>query len=175
MQTFVLDTETTGLCGRFAGGRDEIVELAIVDSHGCPVINTLVRPTQRKTWPEAERIHGISPADVGTSPTLDDLLPEIRKIVSGNRIVIYNADFDLQFFPHDVFSASKVCCAMLAFAEYRGDWNDYYDGFRWYKLAVAANATGFNGDVDWHRALGDALAARHVWMHIKKGKLGNGA
>src|ERR1017187_6359307 len=45
MRTVYLDTETTGLRGIYAGGRDEIVEVAILDDRGKPVINQLVHPT----------------------------------------------------------------------------------------------------------------------------------
>lgn len=167
METYFLDTETTGLLGRYSVGDDEIVEVAIVDSDGRPVINTLVKPTLRQSWPEAQKIHGISPADVAAAPTLEELLPKIKSIVAGQEIVIYNAGFDTQFLPPDVFSTSKIECAMLAYAEHVGEWNPHRGNFRWHKLSVAAAATGFPEDVTWHRALGDALAARHVWMHVQ--------
>lgn len=168
MKTFYLDTETTGLLSRFSLGDDEIVEIAIVDSDGRPMLNTLVKPTIKTSWPDAQRIHGISPEDVASAPTLEELLPEIRKLAVGNEIVVYNAGFDRQFIPDDVFSAAKVECAMLAYAEFRGVWNPHYNNYKWHKLAVAAAATGFSESVTWHRALGDALAARHVWMHVQR-------
>lgn len=74
MRTVFLDTETTGLQGRYAGGKDEIVEVAILDNRGRPLINQLVRPSRQSPWPEAQRIHGISPAVVANAPTLDALL-----------------------------------------------------------------------------------------------------
>lgn len=168
MDTYFLDTETTGLLSRYSLGDDEILEVAIVDCHGRPVINTLVKPSIRRSWPDAQKIHGISPADVADAPTLEELLPEIRKIARGNEVVIYNAGFDLQFFPQDLFANSKVECAMLAYAEFKGEWNPHRGSYRWHKLGAAAAATGFSEDVTWHRALGDALAARHVWMHVRE-------
>ncbi len=173
METLYLDTETTGLRGLFAGGSDEIVELAIVDDRGEPVIHTLVKPSLRSSWPDAQRIHGISPAEVADAPTLMQLLPEIRKAVSGKAVVIYNAGFDVQFFPADVFANSSVECAMLAYAEYDGEWSDRYGSYRWHKLVTAAQETGFAETVTWHRALGDALAARHVWRSVMAAKCGN--
>ena len=93
---------------------------------------------------------------------------DVRKIVEGNQIVIYNSGFDTQFFPDGVFAKSKVECAMLAYAEFKGEWNPHYNNYRWHKLSVAAAATGFRDDVTFHRALGDALAARHVWLHVQR-------
>ena len=168
MDTFYLDTETTGLLSKFSFADDEIVEIAIVDSDGRPVLNTLVKPTIKTSWRDAQRIHGISPSDVAGAPTLEDLLREIRSIVRNNQIVIYNAGFDTQFFPQDVFAESTISCAMLAYAEYKGEWNAHHGNYKWHKLSVAAAATGFKEDVTFHRALGDALAARHVWLHVQK-------
>lgn len=166
MRTVYLDTETTGLRGIYAGGRDEIVELAILDNRGRPIINQLICPTYRSSWPEAQRIHGISPAMVSDAPTLEMLLPKVSAAVSGCKVVIYNAAFDVQFFPQHLFLESHVECAMLAYSEWRGEWNDYYGNFRWHKLHVAAAVTGFNKDVEWHRALADTVACRHVWRHL---------
>lgn len=148
------------------GGRDEIVELAILDNRGKPVINQLVRPSGLKSWPEAQRIHGISPNMVADAPTLEVLLPRVAEVVRGCQVVIYNAAFDLQFFPKHLFLESKVECAMLRYAEWKGEWNHHYGNHRWHKLIVAAKATGFMEDVQWHRALADTVACRHVWRHL---------
>ena len=167
MSTYFLDTETTGLFS-YPFGDDQLLELAIVDSNGCPLINTLVKPTLRHSWPEAQRIHGISPSDVANAPTLEELLPEIRSIVRNRKIIIYNAGFDVEFFPPGVFAKSQVECAMRAYAEFKGEWNPHHNNYKWHKLSVAAAATGFREDVKFHRALGDALAARHVWIHVQR-------
>jgi DNA polymerase-3 subunit epsilon len=168
MKTVFLDTETTGLRGRYAGGTDEIVELAILDNRGRPLVNQLVRPTRRRTWPEAQRIHGISPAMVAQAPTLEVLLPTVADAVRDCLVVIYNAAFDLQFFPEALFVASRVECAMLRYAEWKGDWNHHYGNPRWHKLHVAARTTGFDAEIEWHRALGDTIACRHVWRHLEQ-------
>lgn len=178
MKTLFLDTETTGLRGVYAGGTDEVIEVAILDNHGHPVMNTLVKPVRNESWLEAQRVHGISPAHVTTAPTMGKLLPAIREAVSGCLVVIYNAGFDLQFFPPETFSEARVECAMLKYAEWKGEWNDYFENYRWHKLRVAASATGFQGNVQWHRALGDTIATRHIWQHIHingcpMGDLGN--
>ena len=143
MNTYFLDTETTGLLSRYGLGEDEIVEIAIIDSDGRPVLNTLVKPTIKSSWRDAQRIHGISPADVANAPTLEDLLPEVQKIIEGSQIVTYNAGFDVDFFPSGVFAKAKVECAMLAYAEFKGEWNPHYNHYKWHKLSVAAAATGF--------------------------------
>jgi DNA polymerase III epsilon subunit-like protein len=168
MKTVFLDTETTGLRGRYAGGTDEIVELAILDDRGRPLVNQLVRPTRRRSWPVAQRIHGISPAMVARSSTLEALLPAVADAVVDSLVVIYNAAFDLQFFPRELFNTARVECAMLRYAQWKGDWNPRYGNPRWHKLHVAARATGFDADIEWHRALGDTMACRHVWRYLER-------
>jgi DNA polymerase III epsilon subunit-like protein len=168
VQTIFLDTETTGRRGVYAGGIHEIVELAILDNRGKPVLNQLVRPAHRKSWLDAERIHGISPVMVAEAPSLETLLPQLEELVRGYRVVIYNSAFCLQFLPKDLFLESWVECAMLRFAASRGRWNLLESNQLWHELRAAARETGFNDDVE-HRALSDAMACRHVWRHIFKG------
>jgi len=155
-ETLYLDTETTGLRGCYAGGKDEIVELAIVDDAGVPVINTLVRPARLQEWPYAERIHGISPAMVAAAPRLEDFVPDLRHLLRGTTVVIYNAAFDVQFLPHEVFQGCDVQCCMLRYA----------NGGRWPKLTAAAADVGHRWTGAAHRALADTLATRSVWRHL---------
>ncbi len=152
----------------YAGGTDEIVEIAILDNRGKTILNDLVRPARRKTWPDAQRIHGITPTMVAGAPTLKALLPDVVAAVRGCQVVIYNAAFDTQFLPEHVFQQSRIKCAMLRYARWKGDWNFYYGNPRWHKLQVAARATGFREHVEWHRALADTIACRHVWRHLER-------
>ena len=69
MDTLYLDTETTGLS---PSRGDRIVELAVVDDAGCPVINTLVNPERDIPW-DAVRIHGITDEMVAQAPTMEEL------------------------------------------------------------------------------------------------------
>jgi DNA polymerase-3 subunit epsilon len=69
-----LDLETTGLHAPL----DEIVEIAIIDDNGAVLLNTRVRPVRQTEWPEAQRIHGISPRDVAWAPTLAQLSTRIQ-------------------------------------------------------------------------------------------------
>jgi len=73
-----LDTETTGLSP--ASG-DAVVEIAIVDSGGRAVLNTLVDPGRNIPW-QATNVHGITNDMVRGRPTLSQLMPQIRQIIS---------------------------------------------------------------------------------------------
>ena len=147
------DTETTGLNH---GGDDEIVEIAILDAEGATLLNTLVRPMRKTSWPEAQAIHGISPQHVATAPSLAALLPKIAATCAGKTVVFYNAPFDLSFFPQRFFPS--VVCAMRCYCVATSTQG-------WVKLMDAAMASGYDpAGRPCHRALADALACRHVWL-----------
>ena len=109
----------------------------------------------------AQQVHGISDDMVRGKPTLQELMPEIRNVVAGQEVVIYNAAFDTAFFPDQLGSARQVSCAMLRFADVLGG--------KWRKLDVAAKHVGHQWTGTAHRALADALACRSVWRWLEGG------
>ena len=152
MNTVYLDTETTGV-----SADDEIVELTIIDDNGEPLINTLLKPVNHTHWPKAQNVHGISPIDVRNAPTQTQISDDIRKVVKGKRVVIYNAPYDSQYLP-ELEEAAEVRCAMREFAE----WNKS----KWLNLTNATKIVGY----EWegaHRALADTKALRAVWKFIQ--------
>jgi DNA polymerase III epsilon subunit-like protein len=152
-----LDTETTGLSPT-AG--DAVVEIAIVDADGRAVLNTLVDPGRTIPW-QATSVHGITNEMVRGQPTLTQLMPQIRKIISKEIVVIYNSSFDAPFFPGRLTEAVSVECAMRRFTLETG-------GGRWKKLDIAAKTVGHRWTGNAHRALADALACRSVWEWLEK-------
>jgi DNA polymerase-3 subunit epsilon len=91
-----LDVETTGL---YPHQTDEVLQISICDGNGKMLLNTYVHPARRKRWPNAQSVHGITPAMVKDSRTLLELSDEIRKIIVGCTLLIgYNVrNFDLEF------------------------------------------------------------------------------
>lgn len=154
----VLDTETTGL-----GREAEIVQIAIIDSRGKVLLDTLLKPT--KPIPaDATRIHGITNGQVATAPTMALVYPRILNVLQGRDVIIYNADYDRRLL-HQSSRAHGLSvlwdsvvgswtCAMLAYAEYHGEWNPYYRSYKWQKLGVACQQQGISV-VDAHSALAD--------------------
>ena len=53
----VIDTETTG----FYPWWDELLQVAIIDGENRVLFDRLIKPSRRKKWPYAQRVHGISP------------------------------------------------------------------------------------------------------------------
>lgn len=152
-----LDTETTGLSPRQGAS---IVELAIVDERGETLINTLINPKKTIPW-QATKVHGITDAMVQNKPSLQELMPEIIKIIQGKQIVIYNSTFDAPFFPGSLSQASRVDCAMRQFSQ-------AIESRSWKKLDFAASHVGHTWTGVAHRALADALACKSVWNWIQQ-------
>ena len=162
--TFFLDTETTGL-----GAADRIVEIAIVRADGSVAMDTLVNP-RIPIPPAATQIHGIRDDMVERSPTFESIWPRIRSLLSGQQVIIYNKAFDARFLPDGLACAEEVRCAMLEYAERRGERNYGRRGYKWHTLAVAARQVGHKWTGDAHRALADALACRSIWLWLQKSR-----
>ena len=157
----ILDTETTGL-----DYDSEIVEIAMIDIRGNVLLNSLCRPT-KPIPPDAEAIHGISNQDVREAPDFDDLWENhILDVWQSRHLLIYNKGFDLRMIcqsaePWDikVGRIRRAYCAMLMYAEWYGDWNDYHESYKWQKLTAAVDQCGIQlpENLQAHRALGDCL------------------
>ena len=158
--TVFLDTETTGL-----GGDAEIVEIAVVAADGRVLLDTLVRPL-RRIPADASRIHGILDAHVVDAPDWRSLHPALCALLAERPVVVYNAAFDRRIVAqccgrHRLDDpAASWQCAMLAYAQFRGEATARRGGFRWFKLGDAAAAFGL--PAAGHRATADALACRAV-------------
>nr|WP_247595137.1 3'-5' exonuclease [Salmonella enterica] len=102
-----LDTESTGL----SPADDALLEIAITDDSGTPLLNTLICPPETFTaWPAAQAVHGITPAMVRDAPTLYALAPAIRAAVKDQDVIIYNAEFDAGFLGDLLAGAQSVQC-----------------------------------------------------------------
>ena len=160
--TIVIDCETTGL----NPGYDEILQLAIIDQHGNTLFNERIRPSSRKEWREAERINGISPEDVKDCKTFLHHKDTVQRIVDGASIVVgYNfQQFDKWFLIDKGidFSTKASYDVMLEFAEIYGEWNDYFQDYKWQKLTTCALYYSY-GSFGAHDALEDCKATLHCY------------
>lgn len=102
MRQIVLDTETTGL-STSQGHR--IIEIGCVE-----LVNRRVtgREFHRFLNPDreidegAERVHGISLADLETAPRFPEVVDELLEFLGGAELVIHNATFDVGFIEHEL-------------------------------------------------------------------------
>lgn len=159
----ILDTETTGLYGGA-----EVCQIAIIDSAGNTLLDTLVRP-QHPIPSDATRIHGITNDMVKAAPDWLNVNEAVWQACKGKTVIVYNAEYDFKMIDQSEracqpFALSdwhmvKRQCAMLAYAEYRGIWNDYHGNYKWHKLVDAADRVGYKlpAGMKAHSALADCL------------------
>lgn len=165
--TVIMDTETCNLNGG-------IVQLSIIDITGKTLLNTYVMPENpfkvfvKSNDRSAYNIHGITPYHLWNAPTLGDLYPALYEVLSGKRVVIYNKAFDWPIFRYELwrfncpkFPVKAINCAMLVYAQFIGDWSNYWKSYRWQPLP--------GGD---HTALGDCLATLEVIKEMANWKVG---
>jgi DNA polymerase-3 subunit epsilon len=102
MRQIVLDTETTGL-STAQGHR--IIEIGCVE-----MVNRRLtgREFHRFLNPDrdidegAERVHGISRADLETAPRFPEIVEELLEFLRDAELVIHNAEFDVGFLEHEL-------------------------------------------------------------------------
>jgi len=102
MRQVVLDTETTGLS--ISQGH-RIIEIGCVE-----LVNRRLtgREYHRFLNPErdidegAERVHGISRADLDTQPRFRDIVDELLEFLADAELVIHNAEFDVGFIEYEL-------------------------------------------------------------------------
>ena len=102
MRQIVLDTETTGLS---TAQRHRIIEIGCIE-----LLNR--RPTGREFHrflnPDrdidegAERVHGISRADLETAPRFPEVVDEFLEFIKDTELVIHNATFDVGFLDYEL-------------------------------------------------------------------------
>lgn len=154
----ILDTETTGL-----GEDAEIVEIALIDTAGEILLNTLVKP--RSVIPDsAIAIHGITNELVADAPSWPDVYSKFYQLISGRKIVVYNSDYDTRLLDQtnddwgltepSYIERPEFECAMLAYAEFYGQKSER-GGYKWQKLTAAAEQQDVIIEGAPHRALSD--------------------
>jgi DNA polymerase-3 subunit epsilon len=158
----ILDTETTGL-----ESNDVIVQIGIIDLKGSILLNSLIKPTKRKSIPSsATNIHGITMNMLENAPYFKDIIPEVEKVTADKIVLIYNEEYDTRIinqtcdqdgckpmrFKHD--------CIMRQYSKFVGDWNDYFGNYRFQRLP--------SGD---HSAIGDCQAALLILRKLSFEKL----
>ncbi len=161
-----LDTETTGL-----GTNDEIIEISIIDNAGQVAFESLVRPSQPIPT-DATSIHGIRDADVQGARPWPIVWQQVRQVLSGRLVVIYNQEFDIRLMKQsharyrmpwtaqiDAFDLLKL------YAEFRGEWDPQRRGYRYHSLENAGRHSGISLP-NTHRATDDTLLTRALLQYI---------
>jgi DNA polymerase-3 subunit epsilon len=105
------------------------------------------------------------------APQWPALTQQIAQIIDGKNLVVYNAVYDRGMMHKSIEAhyqpkiewkdIARWHCAMLAYAEAKGDWNDYRGDWRWHKLTDACRQLKLPiGNA--HSALGDCLMTLEI-------------
>lgn len=181
----IFDSETTGLADD-----SELLSFAVIDHTGAVLLNTRIRP-ENPIPEDATAIHGIRDEDVADAPRFIDVYPAIFKALDARRWVGYNVTYDverLRFecaragvlmpsaprgrWPNDLgFDSPEWVDLMEMFAEFYGEWHDYFRSYTWQKLTTAARWIGDRHfDLETDTALAhDALADAVMTLKVLKG------
>lgn len=102
MREVVLDTETTGLDPHEG---HKIVEIGCVELFNhLPTGNNLhiyINP-EREVPAESVAVHGLTDKFLADKPTFAEIYTEFIDFISGSRLVIHNAAFDIKFLNHEL-------------------------------------------------------------------------
>jgi DNA polymerase-3 subunit epsilon len=102
MRQVVLDTETTGLSTKGGHRIIEIGCLELVDRRLTGrEFHRFLNP-DRDIDEGAQRVHGISRADLETAPRFKEIVEEFLTFISEAELIIHNAQFDVGFLEHEL-------------------------------------------------------------------------
>lgn len=165
-KVIVFDLETTGLRPYES---DEVLSIGICNGYGEELFSTLIKPTRKKSWADAQKVNGISPEMVKNAPTLSEAREEIQKHLLGNRLLVgYNLKFDIPFlekggvfpsYPYPQFDVMEEY-ALIHGSEKRA----YGKGYKYSKLSDCAKSYGHKFDA--HNATADAIATAQCFRAL---------
>lgn len=160
--TIVLDTATTGL-----GPDAELVAVTATDGWGNIVFDTFVKPSCHTEWPEAERIHHISPEAVAHAPQAKEIAPRLAELLGGYGLYVgYGTAFDLAMLQKNgaaIPAGLPVFDVMREFAKVHGKDVSGWRG-RWSKLSECCAFYG--GTEGSHGAKGGAEACAFCYRSL---------
>jgi len=168
----ILDTETTGV-----GPHAEVIEIAIVNTQGQILFESLVRPRSR-IEPNAIRIHGITPEMVRTAPVWHEIWPQVEPILLARPVGAYNSDFDLRLLKQTHKYAmlpwsipdTQFFCIMKLYARFAGEYDRVRHSYRWHSLEQAGRHCELTLP-NTHHARDDALLARAILEYMAQWKV----
>lgn len=165
-EIIIVDTETTGL----NADTGELLQVSIIDSQGNTLFNSYIKPLFTENWDGAMAVNHITPEMVANAPNILEVKQEINRILnSANIIVGYDTNFDLSFLSAAgiEFEQQQIVDIMQDFAPIYGEWNDYYESYKWQKLTTCANYYNYNwGDDTAHDSLADCRATLYCYLQI---------
>lgn len=162
-----MDTETTGI-----SRNDVIIEIGVVNLAGKTLFESYVKPPI-PIPPDAMMVHHITDEMVAEAPSWKDIWGELKTVLDGRFVGMYNAEFDLRMMrqTHERYwldwsiDDKNFFCVMRLYAAFYGEVNDRGRGYRFHKLENAGAACGIPLP-NSHRAVDDALLTAALFQYI---------
>ena len=102
MNEVILDTETTGLS---TNDDHRILEIACIETKNLvptkKIFYKLINPG-RKISEDAIKIHGYTNDKLDKEPMFKDIATELKSFISGKKLIIHNAPFDISFLNYEL-------------------------------------------------------------------------
>lgn len=160
----IIDVETTGLSPK----KDEILQIAICDGAGNPILNTYVCPERRRRWPNAQKVNGISWQMVKDAPAISEIAGEIMDVLKTRPLVIgYNLRFDFKMLDAcgiDTETYGWSWDIMNDCSVLMGSFSEAHGTYTFVRLTTAAKHYGY--EYHAHDALEDAKATAYVFSKM---------
>lgn len=151
-ESLFCDVETTGL-----SSEDEVLELALVTKDEKIIFNRRFGTVNRRKWPQAEKIHGISPEDVNNLQPLNCYEDQLRSLTREHNIIFYNAAYDTKYLGKCLDPSCRIFCAMLTHDRM----------FQRRKLMQTLDDHGIpRSDLCAHSAADDCTATARLWKFM---------
>ena len=108
MREIIFDIETTGLSPE---NGDRIIEIGAIELvNRFPTGKTFheyLHPGDQEIHPDAERIHGISKAQLEGKSSFADILPKFQEFFGNGTLIAHNAKFDVGFFDAELHRVNQ--------------------------------------------------------------------
>jgi DNA polymerase-3 subunit epsilon len=164
-----LHSKTTG-----ALELSEVVEIAILDSSGKPLVDELVKP-KRHIRPNATEEHGVTDDMVETAPRWAEILPRVEEVLVGKKVCVYDHESELQALYNSynninqrwVFDLNNFYSLMDLVSRYKNERDPRTGAFLTYSLEEAARMVGIDIEIiAFRRAHEDAWLMRAILFAI---------
>lgn len=158
----ILDVETTGL-----GKSDRIIQIALLQSDGVPVVNALLNPEMHIPEDIAAKCHHISDDMVKGKPKFSMIAGKFVKLVRDRTIIGWNITFDIRMIQQELDRTAQLYPsfdnedAMRRWAQF----NDMPKKFCSLQNAVSS-VTGDAGYQQAHRAMSDCRDTLEIIRHM---------
>ena len=152
----------------------EVVEIAILDSSGKPLVDELVKP-KRHIRPSATEEHGVTDDMVESAPRWAEVLPRVEEILLGKKICVYDPESELQALKNSyrnihqrwVLDEINFYSLMDLFSRYKNERDPRTGLLLTYSLQEAACLVGIDIEIiAFRRAHEDAWLMRAILLAI---------